>query len=196
MTSRTVSAKYTSDKMSDAGAREPSLLLQRARALEPAALTELYDQYAPRLYAYIYRRVHDPHLAEDLTSELFVRVLRAIQVDGAWRKSFNAWIYRAAHNLVVDHFRRRPPHRHLPLNESILAADENPAATVEKRLTHDRLREALLQLTPEQQAVLAMRFGEGLTARQVGQIMHKTTGSVEALQHRGVTALRRILMGD
>lgn len=168
-------------------------LLERAKAYDSAALAKLYDQYAPRMYAYIYRRVGDPALAEDLTSELFVRMLRAIQNDRAWRRSFSAWLYRAAHNLVVDHYRRQHPQQPVVLDEMVASADDNPATAVEQSLAAEQLRKALVKLTWDQQQVLALRFGEGLRTRKVAQIMGKTVGAVEALQRRGVAALRRIM---
>jgi RNA polymerase sigma-70 factor (ECF subfamily) len=170
-----------------------STLLSRARAYDQAALAELYDLYAPAMYAYIYRRVGDAALAEDLTGELFLRMLRAIRDGVSWRKSFSAWLYRAAHNLVVDHYRRTGRTEHVPLDESVAGGDRLPDKAVEHQLEAERLRRALEQLTPEQQEVLALRFGEDLTARQVGELIGKTTGAVEALQRRGLAALRRIM---
>jgi RNA polymerase sigma-70 factor (ECF subfamily) len=173
---------------------DEAFLLEQAKDYDPAALGELYDRYAPRMYAYIYRRVGDAALAEDLTVELFVRMLRAIQESRAWRTSFRAWLYRIAHNLVIDYGRRCSPEPHLPLEESLLAGVEpDPAELVERDQTLRTLRGALAQLTPEQQEVLALRFGEGLTAREVGQITQRTTGAVQALQHRALAALRRLL---
>jgi RNA polymerase sigma-70 factor (ECF subfamily) len=170
-----------------------STLLSRARAYDPVALAELYDLYAPTMYAYIYRRVGDPALAEDLTGELFLRVLRAICDGVAWRRSFNAWVYRAAHNLVVDHYRRSHRAEQVPLDESATAGGRPPDKAIESRFEEERLRRALERLTPQQQEVLALRFGEGLTAREVGELIGKTTGAVEALQRRGLAALRRIM---
>ena len=167
-------------------------LLERARAYDPAALGELYDRYAPKMYSYIFRRVGEAALAEDLTSELFVRVLSAIQNERAWRDSFVAWLYRIAHNLVVDAYRRRPPPM-VPLDGLPLETDaDNPAEVVQQSADCTWLRAAIGRLTSDQQQVLALRYGEGLTAKETGQIMEKTTGSVEALQRRALAALRRI----
>jgi RNA polymerase sigma-70 factor (ECF subfamily) len=170
-------------------------LLERARAYDEGALTELYDRCAPRMYAYIYRRVGDAGLAEDLTGELFLRVLRSISSGQAWRDSFRAWLYRIAHNLVVDHYRRQPPTPEAALDSSVEGAGEDPVDLVESRQAQERLRAATRRLTPEQQEVLALRFGEGLTAAETGQVLGKTTGAVEALQHRALASLRRILGG-
>lgn len=168
-------------------------LLERARTCDPEALGELYDQYAPRIYDYIYRRVGDASLAEDLTSELFMRLLLAVQNGRIWNQSFRAWLYRVAHNLVVDHYRQRPP-----LTEELSEADGVQAEggmdeMVEQSLIADQLFQGVQQLTPEQQEVLALRYGEGLTAREVGEIIGKSTGAVEALQRRGLAGLRRIM---
>jgi RNA polymerase sigma-70 factor (ECF subfamily) len=169
-------------------------LLERARNLDTDALAELYDRYAPKVYAYLYRRLDDAALAEDLTGELFLKVLQAIRSGRAWRESFRAWLYRIAHNLVVDHYRHRPPTPLVPVNEDIAAAEcGDPVGTVEDALERARIRAALVQLTPEQQEVLALRFGEGLKTQQVAQVMGKTPGAVEGLQRRAVASLRRIL---
>ena len=171
-------------------------LLERARTYDADALGELYDEYAPRIYAYLYRRVQDAQLAEDLTGEVFVRVLQAIQARRFWRTSFQGWLYRIAHNLVVDHFRKQPPTPAIELDEELVADQANPESAVSERLSHRRLRSAIRQLTPEQQQVLALRFGEQLTARKVGEVMGKSVSAIEALQHRGLAALRRILEKD
>ena len=145
-----------------------------ARSGDATALSDLYDRYAPKIYGYIYRRVGDAALAEDLTGELFVRMLRAIQNEHAWHDSFAAWLYRIAHNLVVDHYRRQPPAPPLTLDDAVLASDQNaPEAEVEELLVQERIRAALEHLTLEQQEVLALRFGEGLKAKETARIMKK-----------------------
>jgi RNA polymerase sigma-70 factor (ECF subfamily) len=145
------------------------------------------------MYAYIYRRVGDARLAEDLTSELFLRLLSAVQSGRAWRNSFVGWLYRIAHNLVVDTYRRRTPPQ-VALEDQPLASDEEgPADTVQEAADREALRAALGLLTTDQQQVLALRFGEGLTAKETARILNKTTGAVEAMQHRALASLRRIL---
>ena len=168
-------------------------LLERARAYDADALGELYDQYAPLIYAYLYRRVHNAQLAEDLTGEVFVRVLQAIQSEQFWHTSFRRWLYRIAHNLLVDHYRRQPPVPMLALDEQLVAAQGDPDSALAEKLSRQDLLAAISQLTPDQQQVLVLRFGEGLAAREVAEIMGKSVGAVELLQHRALTALRRIL---
>jgi RNA polymerase sigma-70 factor (ECF subfamily) len=106
-------------------------------------------------------------------------------------------VYRIAHNLVVDQYRKRQPVPDLVLDESLLPSSEgDPAGIVENGQALEQLNAAIGRLTPEQQEVLALRYGEGFKAREVAQIMRKTTGAVEALQRRALAALRRNLMGD
>jgi RNA polymerase sigma-70 factor (ECF subfamily) len=168
-------------------------LLDRAKAYDPEALAELYDRYAPRMYAYIYRRVSDAVLAEDLTSELFLRVLRAIQNEHTWRDSFVAWLYRIAHNLVVDVYRSQPPPLVSLEDVPAAAAGNDPAQETVEAMDREWLQAAIHRLTPEQQQVLALRYGEGLTARETARIVRKTTGAVEALQRRALAAIKRML---
>ena len=168
-------------------------LLERARAYDADALGELYDQYAPLIYAYLYRRVHDAQLAEDLTGEAFVRVLQAIQSEKFWHTSFRGWLYRIAHNLLVDHYRKQPPVPMLALDEQLVAAQGDPDSALAEKLSRQGLLAAISQLTLNQQQVLVLRFGEQLAAREVAEIMGKSVGAVEVLQHRALTALRRLL---
>jgi RNA polymerase sigma-70 factor (ECF subfamily) len=171
-------------------------LLERARAYDADALGELYDEYAPRIYAYLYRRVQDAQLAEDLTGEVFVRMLQAIQARRSWHTSLQGWLYRVAHNLAVDTYRKQPPTPELELDERLVADQADPESVVAERLSRRRLWSAIRRLTPDQQQVLALRFGEQLTAREVGEIVGKSVSAVEALQHRALAALRRILEKD
>jgi RNA polymerase sigma-70 factor (ECF subfamily) len=168
-------------------------LLERARAYDADALGELYDQYAPLIYAYLYRRVHDAQLAEDLTGEVFVRVLQAIQSEQFWHTSFRGWLYRIAHNLLVDHYRKQPPVPMLALDEQLVAAQGDPDSALAEKLSYQDLLAAISQLTLNQQQVLVLRFGEQLAAREVAEIMGKSVGAVEGLQHRALAALRRLL---
>ncbi|NBD36933.1 MAG: sigma-70 family RNA polymerase sigma factor [Chloroflexi bacterium] len=171
-------------------------LLQRAKKFEDAAIAELYDKYAPMIYRYLYRRVSDEHVAEDLTGDVFLRALEAIQNENFWHTSFRAWIYRIAHNLVVDHYRDKSSEDLLPLDERLIASVEMPESAKADPLSFRRLRLAMRQLTPSQEQVIVLRFGEQLTAREVAEIMGKSTGAVELLQHRALKKMRRFLETD
>jgi len=170
-------------------------LLERASRADPEAIGALYDRYVDRIYNYIYHRVGQADLAEDLTSQVFARMLEAIREGRAWRTSFSGWIYRIAHNLVIDHYRRRGRAAFVELEEaSPLISDEaDPLRKVEARLESEHLRAALGKLTEEQAEVIALRFLDEFSIAEVAAMMNKTEGAIKALQYRAVLALRRVM---
>ncbi len=171
-------------------------LLKRAQAYDEQAIGELYDHYAPFIYTYLYRRVHDAKVAEDLTGDVFVRVLQAIQSERFWQTSFRGWLYRIAHNRVIDYYREQSRMIQVPLEEHLESdhdvADDGNAPSA-GRQAFQTLASALDQLTPDQQHVLVLRFGEGMKVHEVAAIMDKSTGAIEALQHRALATLRRMI---
>lgn len=173
--------------------QDDRLLLERAQAFDLEALATIYDKYAAPIYRYSFRYLGDAALAEDVTGEVFTRLLDAIERGRGPRDNLSAWLYRVAHNLVVDHFRQRSRAEGLPLEEGLMAAPDDPTAVVEKRLAQQRLRAAISHLTPLQQQVIVLKFLEGFSNREVGEILGKREGAVKSLQHRALASLRRIL---
>jgi RNA polymerase sigma-70 factor (ECF subfamily) len=176
--------------------REDNSLLERAQDYDPSALGQIYDQYSGRIYNYIYYRLGNADLAEDLTGTVFLKMLEAIRSRRSWNTSFSGWLYRIAHNLVVDHYRRGRANHMVPLDERLLASDQDPSREAERRLETDRLRRAMTQLTEEQALVIALKFGEGYTNGEVAEMMGKTEGAIKSLQFRAVASLRRILEAE
>lgn len=172
---------------------EETRLIARVQARDPVALGEVYDRYATRIYTYLYHRLGDRPLAEDLTSEVFVRMLEAAQSRRFAHTSLSGWLYRIARNLVVDHHRRRS--ETVPLDEELVEPEAGPAGTVEARLAQDELRAALQHLTEDQRQVIVLRFGEGLTAKQVAEVLSKPETAVWSLQHRALARLQRVMAG-
>jgi RNA polymerase sigma-70 factor (ECF subfamily) len=173
--------------------RDERLLLERAREYDPEALGEIYDGYSEKIYYYIYRYLGETRLAEDLTAQVFLKLLEAIKASQGPRTHLSAWLYRVAHNLVVDHFRRRPQAESLPLEEELVAAPEDVTVVMEKKLAQQQLRAAISHLTVDQQQVIVLKFFEGLSNAEVGQVLGKTEGAVKSLQHRALNALHRIM---
>lgn len=174
---------------------EEQALLERAQQYDPEALGELYDRYSPKIYSYILYHVGDQGLAEDLTASVFAKMLDAIRSSKGWQSSFSGWLYRIAHNAVVDNFRRGKNQETLPLNERLVSAREDPVATVEHALASESIREAMMCLTDEQQMVIELKFFEGLSNLEVAELMGKTEGAIKSLQYRALGALRRHLEG-
>jgi RNA polymerase sigma-70 factor (ECF subfamily) len=168
-------------------------LLERARDFDQGALAEIYDRYADKIYQYIFHRVGSRPVAEDLTADVFVRMLEAIERDRFAKTSLRAWLYRVAHNIVVDHYRAQPDEQLLLLDERLGVVSGDPRPPIEARLAQAGLRTALSRLTEKQHQVIVLRFGEGMTAGEVAEVLGTTEGAVRALQHRAVAELRRTL---
>jgi RNA polymerase sigma-70 factor, ECF subfamily len=173
---------------------EEQELLALARSNDKQAIAALYDRYATQIYSYLYRRIGDSHVAEDLTGDVFVKVLEAIRAERAWQLSFQGWLYRIAHNVAVDWFRSGQSAIREPLEDLELATETpGPGALVAGSWSHDELHRAMLALPASQQQVLVLRFGEGFKTREVAEILGKSVGAVEALQHRALMALKKRL---
>jgi RNA polymerase sigma-70 factor (ECF subfamily) len=170
-------------------------LLERAGRGDPHALGQIYDQYVDRIYSYIYHRVGQAEQAEDLTGQVFMRMLEAIRAGQGWKTSFSGWLYRIAHNLVIDFYRHRGRASFVDIDEAppIVATEDEPARRVQANLDREDLRAALSQLTEEQAQVITLRFLEDLSIAEVAAIMGKNEGAIKALQYRAVLALRRIM---
>ncbi len=174
---------------------ELQALLERAGRADLQALGEIYDRYVERIYSYIYHRVGQVELAEDLTGQVFMRMLEAIRSGRGWQTSFSGWLYRIAHNLVIDYYRRRSRASFVDIDETppIAVVEEEPSRRVQAALDREDLLAALKQLTEEQAQVITLRFLEGLSIAEVAAIMGKNEGAIKALQYRAIIALRRIM---
>lgn len=171
-------------------------LLTSARQLEPAALARIHDRYYEPIYRYAHYRTGDAQIAEDAASEVFVRLLDALQNGKAPRQSLRGWLFGTASHIVNDHFRRLyrsqtedlDGHSELPAS-----ADADPEHQLQVSLKHDQLRNALTHLTNDQQHVITLRFGQGMSHQEVAELLGKSEGAVKLLQFRALRALRQIL---
>jgi RNA polymerase sigma-70 factor (ECF subfamily) len=170
-----------------------SRLLERACEYDAQALAEIYDRYAESIYRYLYRYLGNAAQAEDLASEVFLKLLEVLGTRRAPREHLQGWLYRVAHNLAMDWFRSQSKGPTVALNEELVADGDLPAIAVEKRLDQQELRLAIGRLTSAQQQVIILRFGEGFKVAEVAELMGKSQGAVKILQHRAVKRLRKLL---
>lgn len=166
-------------------------LLDRARRLDEAALAHIYDRYHLVVYRYLYRQVGDMDTARDLAAEVFHRLLVALHTGKGPKNYLVAWLYRTAHNALVDYYRRQQHRQHMPLKEEMVEGGDGLVEVVEHRLLIGQLRKALQCLSPDQQQVIALKFLEGLSNEQAALIMGKSVGAIKSLQHRALDALQR-----
>ncbi|MEA2008041.1 MAG: RNA polymerase sigma factor [Chloroflexota bacterium] len=172
------------------------LLIQRAKKGDPAAFAEIYDRCQPPIYRYISYRVNNPLDVDDLTSDVFVRLVEQIDRFTYRGKPILAWLYTIARNLVIDYYRRVGREKQSPLDEQLAANTGAVEEYVDTALDLQRLNGMLQHLTEAQQNVIIFKFIEGYSNAQVAQLMGKTVGSIKSLQHRGLAALRRAFEND
>jgi len=169
-------------------------LVRLAQQRSEQAFAQLYEAYFDKIYRYVTLRIGDRMEAEDITQQVFLNAIKAIS-SFKWRGiPFSAWLFRIAHNQVVDHLRRKTKRATVSLEESLVAGDYDPQLIAEQRLDIERLLVATKKLTPAQQEVISLRFAGGLPIAQVAKIMGKSEGAVKALQHSAIVALRKIFL--
>ncbi len=171
-------------------------LVQRAQHLDERALASIYEQFYPRIYSYMLLHTGDMGLAEDIASEVMLKVLEALPRYRFRGVPLAAWIFRIAHNCLVDHHRRRKRRQEISLEEaSHPLTDPNPSATADAAVERQDLIQALQSLTDEQRQVILLRFLQGLDNRTIARIMGRSEGAIKSLQHRALKALERLLTG-
>ncbi len=173
-------------------------LVRKAQARDEQAFAELYEAYFDKIYRYIVLKTGDRTEAEDMTQQVFMKALSALP-SFRWKDvPFSAWLYRIAHNQVVDHLRRSSHRRTTELTEAITPADpgENPQQRVELGMDVERLVKTARRLTKAQQEVISLRFSSELPVAEVARIMKRSEGAVKALQHSAVQALRKMMMAE
>lgn len=167
---------------------------EKAGTLNPQELGALHDQLYPAVYRYVSYRLQDQQLCEDITSEVFVRLLDACQRRNHKIKDVKAWVFGTASNLINDHFRQKYRRKFEDLDDhQDLPADHSIEGTVDRELTIREISWALRKLTPDQQNVIALRFSQDLSLEETAAIVGKSINAVKVLQFRALAAMRRIL---
>ncbi|MBW4439286.1 MAG: RNA polymerase sigma factor [Pleurocapsa minor GSE-CHR-MK-17-07R] len=169
--------------------------LSRARAGDEEAIVAIYHHYFDPVYQFCRLRVGDTHAVQDLTSEVFVRFIRALKKDKAPHTSLRAWIFRVARNLIYDHYGRREAELPESTLEQWVSTDmsTDPETEALRRIQSARARRAIAMLAPAQQEVLLLRFDQQLSLQETADIMDKQVNAIKALQFRAVNTLRQIL---
>lgn len=178
-----------------AAAPAEAALLARVLAGDRAALVEIHDRHYPAVHRFVSLQVADPDLAADLTSDVFVRFLEAIDGPRPPQTTLQGWLFGVAKNVVRGHYRRVYRHPEVGLDDAAAGNDEDPDGDLDMAVARDEervaLAEAMQALTDEQQQVLALRYGAGLPILEAAETMGKTAGAVKQLQARAVAALAR-----
>lgn len=167
-------------------------LVDRARSGDGAAFAELYDRYVDRVHAFVYRRVGDRHLAEDLTGDVFTRALKRLDTYTYTGQDPIAWLLVIARNRVHDHFRSARFRLELTDAEAgltVVADGHGPEGSAERAAVIAEVQRALRELKPDHAEVLHLRFIEDLSVAEAAEILGRKEGAVRALQHRALKSL-------
>ncbi len=167
-----------------------------ARKLDESRLASLYEEYYDRIARYAYVRIGNRTDAEDLAGEVFLKALESLKSYKERGIPLQAWLFRIAHNLVVDHLRKTTKRRTVPIDTVQVEADTNPVNAAEKNIELERLTKAMEQLTQEQREVLGLRFFGGLTSKEAGSILNKSDGAVREMQRAAIEKLRKLLVPE
>jgi RNA polymerase sigma-70 factor (ECF subfamily) len=172
-------------------------LVRRAQHQDSQAFAQLYEAYFDKIYRYISMRVRNEMEAEDLTQQVFLKMLRSIPSYKSKGVPFSSWLYRIAHNQVVDFHRQQNKKSTVDIDGLPLPdKEDDPRSIMEKQMDIEELKRATQKLTAAQQEVLSLRFAGELSVAECAGIMGKSEGAIKALQHSAVVALRKALTVD
>jgi len=178
-------------------ANSDELLVQGAQALDEAALCSLFDTYYPKVYNYGLIQLQETHAAEDLASDVMLKVLESIPKYRSRGIPLSAWVFRIARNRIVDIRRRGSRRREVGLTDTFVDCSSTaPHSAVETALDYGQVSLALSHLTQVQEQVIVLRFLKDLDVATVAKILGRSESAVKSLQFRALTTLRRILQGS
>ncbi|HZZ96856.1 MAG TPA: sigma-70 family RNA polymerase sigma factor [Jatrophihabitantaceae bacterium] len=173
-------------------------LVTRAQQGDGEAFGQLYDRYVDTVFRFIYFRVNDRALAEDFTSETFLRALRRISSVNYQGRDIGAWFVTIARNIILDHMKSARHRLEITTDDTPERKDRAPSPedAVVDLLTSERLMDAVRQLGDEQRECVMLRFIQGFSVSETAAVMGKNDGAIKALQHRAVRKLAELVGGD
>lgn len=168
-------------------------LIRRAKQRDQMALTQLYEENFDRIYRYIVLKIGEKTEAEDMTQQVFLSAFKSIPSFKYKGTPFSSWLFRIAHNQIVDYLRKKSKRATVPLDESLVSSNSDPRLEAERNLAIAQLVSAAKKLTKTQREVISLRFAGELSIAEVAKVMGKSVGAVKALQHSAIVSLRKVL---
>ena len=162
----------------------------RTQSEDSRAAEALYMEHHKHIFRFIWSRVHDAQQAEDLTGEVFTRMIANLSGYRDRSLPFRAWLYRIARNLIIDHHRKESSADALADVIDLPTAQASVEERAETTLTLEQVQRALKNIDPEQREVIELRFLAELSLEEVSLVINKSIRAVKALQHRGLASLR------
>ena len=167
--------------------------LKRIRQGDRYAISKLFESYHVKIFRYLFYKVGDERTAEDLASEVFIRLIRTWAETTPEGTRLQAWLFKIARNLAIDYYRRQKSLNQDPLMETEPSGDDPIDTTVQRILDHQLLYKAVNMLPFDQCEVIRLRFISEMTIMETSQIMGRSQDAIKGLQRRALSALRQIL---
>jgi RNA polymerase sigma-70 factor (ECF subfamily) len=171
-----------------------SRIIDLARQGDATSIGQIFEKYHQGIFQYLYYHTGDQPSAEDLTSEVFIRMLKGLPHYQFQKDSFQGWLYSIARNIAIDHSRKVKSHPPVPLSETMRSRIDDPENEVEGKLTSQILRSALEKLNPDQRDVIILRIVVGLTIEETARALKKSVDAVKGLQRRALVGLKQVLL--
>ena len=170
-------------------------LVQRARQGDQEAFAQLYETHFDKIFRYVVLKIRNQTEAEDMTQQVFVKAYESIGSYQPQGVPFTAWLFRIAHNQMVDYVRKESKKPTVPLDESLPIMDDSDLEhDVETKIEMEKVVVATKQLTKAQREVISLRFAGGLSITEAARTMRKSEGAIKALQHSAILSLRKTLL--
>ena len=174
--------------------KDETALIDAARSMDEAALTQIFEEYAPAIFKYLLRLGTNAQEADQLVGDVFARLLEKISEGKGPNKNLRSYLFQTAYHLVVDDARGRKRITGLEVAETVTEGAKPVHAQTEEKMLFEKLSTAMeLYLTEDQRNVLILRFQEDFSLKETADIIGKNVNAVKALQNRGINALRDAL---
>ncbi len=170
------------------------VLLYRVQAKSDAdAYAQLYDRYVDTLYRFIFFRVSSKELAEDITADVFLKTWEYLGTKkGSEVKNFRALIYRIARNAIIDHYRKMSHRQEQSIEFVAEQADETVVEAMIDDIEVKRIMQIVGKLKQEYQDIVILKYVEGMTAKQIGQVLGRSATSVRVTLHRALKVIKNM----
>jgi RNA polymerase sigma-70 factor (ECF subfamily) len=182
-------------------ALEEESLIRRAQSGDAGAVATLYEESFKRVYRYTWSRVRDQAEAEDITQQVFMKMMASLHSYKSSGTPFIAWLFRIAHNQVIDHYRRKSSEKSVPLDDPRTGTEigedaVDPSVMAEKSIQIAEVMALVESLPRAQKEVINLRFTAGLSISETAGALKKSEGTVKALQFNAIASLRKLMRGD
>jgi len=169
-------------------------LIKKAKNRDPEAFGSLYNQYQPAIYRFILLKISEKASTEDITHQVFLNAWQNIGNYQSQGFPFSSWLYRIAHNAVIDYYRTQKKHLNLETIEETAVSD-NLEEKIDEKFELKLVKEAIKELSDEQQSIIIMKFVEELTNKEIAVALGKSEGAIKTAQHRSLENIKKILDG-